>query len=119
MDSALNRKIIHFKTVIEHKGLNEFNKFTVIIQPLYFFIKPLYIPVDYCSTGDMRLVGGEREAEGRLELCNSNRWGTVCGNAWTDNHTAVICRHLGLSDVIGGMHNLCNLDVFREYSNWL
>ena len=62
------------------------------------------MPVDYCSTGGMRLVGGETEAEGRLELCNNNRWGTVCGNEWTDNHTAVVCRHLGFSDITGGMY---------------
>ena len=52
----------------------------------------------------MRLVGGETEAEGRVELCNNERWGTVCDNEWTDKHTSVVCRHLGFSDVIGGMH---------------
>ena len=51
----------------------------------------------------MRLVGGETEAEGRLELCNNNRWGTVCGNEWTDNHTRVVCRNLGFSDIFGGI----------------
>ena len=51
----------------------------------------------------MRLVGGETEAEGRLELCSSNRWGTVCDNVWTDNHTAVVCRYLGFNDNIGGL----------------
>ena len=60
------------------------------------------MPVVYCYSGDTRLVGGKTEAEGRLELCNNNRWGTVCGNTWRDNHTAVVCRYLGFSDVIGG-----------------
>ena len=50
----------------------------------------------------MRLVGGETEAEGRVELCIDEKWGTVCDNEWTDKHTAVVCRHLGFSDVIGG-----------------
>ena len=59
---------------------------------------------DNCYDGDVRLVGGETEAEGRVELCNNERWGTVCDNKWTDNHTAVVCRHLGFSDLIGSMY---------------
>ena len=62
------------------------------------------MPVDYCYTGVMRLVGGDTEAEGRLEICINNRWETVCDNVWTDNHTAVVCRHLGFNDNIGGTH---------------
>ena len=50
----------------------------------------------------MRLVGGETEAEGRVEICRSKRWGTVCGNYWTEMHTAVVCRWFGFSDIIGG-----------------
>ena len=57
---------------------------------------------DDCSTGDIRLVNGVSEMEGRVEICNNRRWGTVCGSQWTDNHTAVVCRHLGFSDIIGG-----------------
>ena len=58
-----------------------------------------------CDDGDMRLADGETEAEGRLELCDHGRWGTVCDNEWTERHTAVVCRFLGFSDVIGGMYN--------------
>ena len=54
----------------------------------------------------MRLVGGETEAEGRVEICRggSGSWGTVCDKHWTDSNTAVVCRHLGFSDIIGGLH---------------
>ena len=64
------------------------------------------MPADDCSTGDVRLVGGEHEAEGRVELCISGRWETLCDNEWTDNHTAVVCRHLGFSDIIGGVYTI-------------
>ena len=53
----------------------------------------------------MRLAGGGNEMEGRVEICSSSRWGTVCGSQWTDNHTAVVCRHLGFSDEEGGKLN--------------
>ena len=59
------------------------------------------IPVDDCSDGDIRLVNGESEMEGRVEICRDYRWGTVCGKQWTENHSAVICRYLGFSDIIG------------------
>ena len=62
----------------------------------------IIIPVDDCYDRDMRLVGGDNEMEGRVEVCNSHRWGTVCESYWTDRHTAVVCRHLGFSDTVGG-----------------
>ena len=55
--------------------------------------------------------------EGRVELCINHRWGTVCDSQWTDRHTAVVCRQLGFSDIIGGrlkaiiresIHPLCS-----------
>ena len=60
------------------------------------------MPADNCGYGDMRLVGGETEAEGRVEMCINGRWGTMCDNEWSDRHTAVVCRYLGFSDDIGG-----------------
>ena len=60
------------------------------------------ILADDCTDGDTRLVNGQSEMEGRVEICSSRRWGTVCDTQWTDNHTAVVCRHLGFSAVIGG-----------------
>ena len=60
------------------------------------------MPKDDCSFADVRLVDGQTEAEGRLELCENGKWGTVCDNQWTDRHSAVVCRQLGFSDIIGG-----------------
>jgi deleted-in-malignant-brain-tumors protein 1 len=52
-----------------------------------------------CYYGEIRLVGGESEREGRLEVCNNGRWGSVCGTQWTNRHTAVVCRYFGFSDL--------------------
>ena len=52
-------------------------------------------------------MGGDTEREGRVEVCNNRRWGTVCGTHWTNRHTAVVCRYLGYSDrPIGELHLL-------------
>ena len=67
---------------------------------MIFACHPPLNNIDDCSDGDIRLVDGETESEGRVELCSSGRWGTVCDNQWTNNHTAVVCRHLGFNDVI-------------------
>ena len=48
-----------------------------------------------CQTGDIRLVGGTKDYEGRLEVCINQVWGTVCSRSWDSNDTRVACRQLG------------------------
>ena len=65
-----------------------------------------------CNYGDVRLVGGSGQYEGRVEVCIANQWGTVCSNSWDSTDATVVCKQLGYA-FTNGLDNdlLCNLIV--------
>ena len=50
-----------------------------------------------CIDGDVRLEDGNREYEGRIEVCYDGEWGTVCDDGIDDSVAEVVCRQLRLS----------------------
>ena len=55
--------------------------------------------LDDCSQGQLRLIGGSSENEGRVEICYDNQWGTICDNGWSSEDAKVVCRQLGFQTV--------------------
>ena len=46
-----------------------------------------------CSDGEVWLMGGASELEGRVEVCYNGVWGTVCDNGWDERDATVVCKH--------------------------
>ena len=59
----------------------------------------LYTAVDEnYRNGDVRLVGGPYNWEGRLEIFLDGEWGTILSASWNNSHHAaqIVCEQLGL-----------------------
>ena len=53
----------------------------------------LTVPTKYCTEGQIRLRGGQRQ--GTVEICLNGFWGTICDNSWDSRDASVVCRQLG------------------------
>ena len=73
----------------------------------------------------MRLVGGTWDHEGRIEICSSGVWSTVCDDFWGFLDAQVVCRQLGYLTAGGTSKNsndnnvgyLCT--VFQDHLHFL
>ena len=76
----------------------------ISLLPLLFVLLVIFVNCaegqSVCTYGDVRLVDGRDEYEGRVEICLNEEWGTVCNYYWDyrNNSTSfatVVCRQLG------------------------
>ncbi len=59
-----------------------------------------------CTDGDVRLVGGDFDNEGTVEVCFDNLWGQISDAGWTSADAKVVCNELGHMDG-SAWHHYC------------
>ena len=64
-------------------------------QSSYVFYSFLGDVAVQCEDGAVRLIGGRSLLEGRVEVCDSKKWHTVCDDTWDSKDAQVVCRELG------------------------
>ena len=66
-----------------------------------------------CSYGDIRLVGGSNQYEGRVEVCINDQWGTVCDDSWGTTDATIVCKQLGYA------YTGSKFELFSAFTNLL
>ena len=65
----------------------------------------IFTTVDFvgsnCTYGDVRLVDGSNQYEGRVEVCINDQWGTICDNSWDNIDATIVCKQLGYAYTSG------------------
>ena len=98
-------KVFHFKIFCVYDrftggGIELF----VFSLCLFVFQNPnKNLPLTY-TLATLRLIGGSWPGEGRVEIFDSGRWGTVCDDNWDKNDARVVCRQLGYSSAVSAPH---------------
>ena len=67
--------------------MSKYKLFLLLCLFVYFVVK--------CKHGDIRLAGTSYSTIGRVELCLSGTWGTICNNNFDDKDASVVCKQLG------------------------
>ena len=98
-----------------HIGLKCHGEIQLIFDDLVYYSKTnsyhlslTFIEPGNCNEGDVRLVNGSIEREGRLEVCAQGLWGAICPG-FSKSSAYIACKQLGYDDT-NGNHNISSCD---------
>ena len=70
----------------------------ICTNDITWYIQASYKHLLGCQNGDVRLIGGDFDNEGTVEVCFDNLWGLISDASWTDGDAKVVCNQLGHTD---------------------
>ena len=60
-----------------------------------YHLLSLHVYIASCYDGQIKLIGGFSEIEGRVEICSNQRWETIVQGSWRHEEAIVACNSLG------------------------